>query len=130
MFQNEHNLKSVCICGSITGVLASVVIAPVEHIKAKLQIQYTQKIYTGPLDCFQKLYKNNGIKGVYNGLVSTMITRFNLFSYFGAQELTKQYFIKRSGDSNYKLTNTQQFLTGAAAGICCWSISFRNLFTQ
>lgn len=126
LFENQHNLKTVCICGSITGVFASVVIAPIEHIKAKLQVQYSKGIYSGPIDCFKKLYRNNGIRGVYNGWVATMITRFNLFSYFGSQEFVKQYFIKKSGNPNHQLTNFQQFLTGAAAGICCWSISFRN----
>ena len=47
------------IAGILAGLTVSFVAAPVEHIKARLQIQYAanknQRLYTGPIDCFWKI---------------------------------------------------------------------------
>lgn len=47
------------IAGIMAGSTVSFIAAPVEHIKARLQIQYAadkkQRLYSGPIDCTRKI---------------------------------------------------------------------------
>lgn len=47
------------IAGMMAGCTVSFVAAPVEHVKARLQIQYaaekSKRLYSGPIDCSQKI---------------------------------------------------------------------------
>lgn len=47
------------IAGIMAGTTVSLIAAPVEHIKARLQVQYsadkTQRMYSGPIDCVRKI---------------------------------------------------------------------------
>lgn len=47
------------IAGIMAGWTVSFIAAPVEHVKARLQIQYAAKksdrLYSGPIDCVKKL---------------------------------------------------------------------------
>lgn len=47
------------IAGIMAGTTVSFIAAPVEHIKARLQVQYaadkTKRMYSGPIDCLVKM---------------------------------------------------------------------------
>jgi len=47
------------IAGILAGTTVSFIAAPVEHIKARLQIQYAadkrKRMYSGPIDCLKKM---------------------------------------------------------------------------
>lgn len=47
------------IAGIMAGSTVSFIAAPVEHVKARLQIQYAadkrQRLYSGPIDCMKKI---------------------------------------------------------------------------
>lgn len=47
------------IAGVMAGATVSFIAAPVEHVKARLQIQYaadkSKRLYKGPIDCIKKL---------------------------------------------------------------------------
>ena len=47
------------IAGIMAGTTVSFIAAPVEHIKARLQVQYaadkSQRMYSGPIDCLRKI---------------------------------------------------------------------------
>lgn len=47
------------IAGIMAGCTVSFIAAPVEHVKARLQIQYAankkQRMYSGPIDCSKKI---------------------------------------------------------------------------
>jgi solute carrier family 25 (mitochondrial carnitine/acylcarnitine transporter), member 20/29 len=47
------------MAGMLAGWTVSFIAAPVEHVKARLQVQYAvdkrKRIYSGPIDCTQKL---------------------------------------------------------------------------
>ena len=47
------------IAGLMAGCTVSFIAAPIEHIKARLQIQYavskTARLYSGPIDCCHKI---------------------------------------------------------------------------
>lgn len=50
------------IAGMFAGWTVSFVAAPVEHVKARLQIQYSAdkstRLYSGPVDCSKKLVRS------------------------------------------------------------------------
>ena len=47
------------IAGIMAGATVSFIAAPVEHIKARLQVQYaadkSKRLYSGPIDCIKKI---------------------------------------------------------------------------
>lgn len=47
--------------GVLAGATVSFIAAPVEHVKARLQVQYqadkSKRLYSGPLDCTKKLVR-------------------------------------------------------------------------
>lgn len=49
------------IAGVMAGATVSFIAAPVEHIKARLQIQYAadkaKRLYSGPVDCTRKIVR-------------------------------------------------------------------------
>lgn len=59
--QTLHKLPALGhgIAGIMAGWTVSFVAAPVEHIKARLQIQYAadkkNRLYSGPIDCTRKI---------------------------------------------------------------------------
>jgi solute carrier family 25 carnitine/acylcarnitine transporter 20/29 len=54
------------IAGILAGTTVSFVAAPVEHIKARLQIQYaadkSKRMYSGPIDCLKKLVSHGEVE--------------------------------------------------------------------
>ena len=53
------------IAGVMAGATVSLIAAPVEHIKARLQVQYavdkSKRLYSGPIDCFSKIVRPHPI---------------------------------------------------------------------
>jgi len=53
------------IAGILAGTTVSFIAAPVEHIKARLQVQYaadkTKRMYSGPIDCLRKIVCSSAI---------------------------------------------------------------------
>lgn len=47
------------IAGIMAGTTVSFIAAPVEHVKARLQVQYaadkTKRMYSGPIDCLRRM---------------------------------------------------------------------------
>jgi solute carrier family 25 carnitine/acylcarnitine transporter 20/29 len=50
------------IAGIMAGTTVSFIAAPVEHVKARLQIQYaadkSKRLYSGPIDCTRRIVRN------------------------------------------------------------------------
>ena len=83
------------IAGIMAGATVSFVAAPVEHIKARLQIQYAahkaDRLYHGPIDCLRKIYRHHGIKGIYHGLSATLLFRTFFFFWWGSYNVFSRY---------------------------------------
>ncbi|KAI1389897.1 mitochondrial carrier [Hypoxylon trugodes] len=79
------------IAGIMAGCTVSFIAAPVEHVKARLQIQYSarksERLYSGPLDCVHKIYKSHGIPGIYRGLPATLLFRSFFFFWWGSYDI-------------------------------------------
>ncbi|KAJ6166781.1 hypothetical protein N7470_002228 [Penicillium chermesinum] len=100
-FSNQTDLATLPtfghgIAGIMAGTTVSFIAAPVEHIKARLQIQYaadkSKRLYSGPIDCLRKIFRSHGISGVYRGLFATIIFRGFFFCWWGSYDLFTRYF--------------------------------------
>ena len=64
VIQPPHRLPTAghALAGIMAGFTVSFIAAPVEHIKARLQIQYAadkhQRLYGGPIDCTNKIVRS------------------------------------------------------------------------
>ncbi|RKF53381.1 Mitochondrial substrate carrier family protein L [Erysiphe neolycopersici] len=120
----SHKLPSVGhgIAGLLAGISVSFFAAPIEHIKARLQIQYskTNRCYTGPIDCIQKIYTHHGIRGVYHGLIATLIFRSSFFFWWGSYDVLTTQFLKHTSLS----TSMINFYAGGLSAQFFWCISY------
>lgn len=91
------------IAGIFAGATVSFIAAPVEHIKARLQIQYaadkSQRRYSGPIDCLRKIYTHHGVRGVYHGLGATIIFRGLFFFWWGSYDMLSRWMRQKTNMS-------------------------------
>lgn len=92
------------LAGILAGSTVSFIAAPVEHIKARLQIQYAarkaDRLYSGPLDCINKIYKHHGVRGIYHGLSATLLFRGFFFFWWGSYDMISRWMHKNTSLSN------------------------------
>lgn len=88
-------MPQIILASWLTTPVYCSVLAPVEMIKIRMQLQnssaVTNKAFIGPIDCLRKIIRNEGFRGLYNGFLPTLGTRFvGLPFYFGGFELAKK----------------------------------------
>ena len=83
------------IAGIFAGWTVSLIASPVEHIKARLQTQYSsvksQRLYQGPIDCTRKIYHHHGFRGIYHGLLPTLYFRSFFFVWWSSYAVITRY---------------------------------------
>ncbi|KAL4894393.1 alpha-1,6 mannosyltransferase subunit [Aspergillus ambiguus] len=88
------------IAGIMAGTTVSFIAAPVEHVKARLQIQYaaekSQRLYSGPIDCVRKMLSTHGISGLYRGLFATILFRSFFFFWWGSYDVLSRLMRERT----------------------------------
>jgi solute carrier family 25 carnitine/acylcarnitine transporter 20/29 len=88
------------LAGILAGATVSFVAAPVEHVKARLQVQYAankrDRLYSGPLDCLAKIFRHHGVRGVYHGLQATLLFRSFFFFWWGSYDLFSRWLRERT----------------------------------
>ncbi|CAI4215248.1 unnamed protein product [Parascedosporium putredinis] len=88
------------LAGIMAGCTVSFIAAPVEHIKARLQVQYaaskSDRLFKGPLDCLSKIYGAHGIRGIYRGLGATLLFRGFFFCWWGSYDIFTRLFQKHT----------------------------------
>lgn len=72
--QGTEALKDV-VCGSVAGIVGKYIEYPFDTVKVRLQSQpnHLPLKYTGPLDCFKKSLKQDGILGIYRGISAPLV---------------------------------------------------------
>lgn len=78
--------------GTITGVLGSVVLAPVENVKVKLQVQGTinRHNFSGPLHVIQHKLRHEGLGSFYRGLPGVALREgFYYIAYLPTYEIMR-----------------------------------------
>ncbi|KAI0855918.1 carrier protein YMC2 [Xylaria cubensis] len=112
------------IAGVMAGSTVSFIAAPVEHIKARLQIQYSahkaERLYSGPLDCVRKIYAAHGVRGVYKGLGATLIFRAFFFFWWGSYDVFSRLLRERTSLS----APAVNFWAGGVSAQVFWLTSY------
>ncbi|KAL4933060.1 mannosyltransferase complex subunit MNN9 [Aspergillus undulatus] len=99
---DPHTLPSFGhgIAGIMAGTTVSFIAAPVEHVKARLQIQYaadkSKRLYSGPIDCVRRILSTHGITGLYRGLCATILFRSFFFFWWGSYDVLTRLFKERT----------------------------------
>lgn len=108
--------------GAFSGIFTTSIMAPGERIKCLLQIQHGEavKVYSGPVDCAKKLYKEGGLRSIYRGAAATLFRDVPASGlYFLTYEAMKDYFTEYG---KYELSLGCTLLAGGCAGISNWLI--------
>lgn len=122
----EHKLPIVGhgLAGVMAGTTVSFVAAPVEHIKARLQIQYSSnkadRLYKGPIDAIKKIYKFHGVPGLYHGLSATLIFRSFFFFWWGSYDIFTKLLTEKTSLS----TPAINFWAGGLSAQIFWCTSY------
>ena len=96
--QYENNSPSIfkLLCGGFAGITAITITYPTDLIRRRLQMQsFSPEVprYSGILDCVNKIYNKEGIKGLYLGLSINYIKTFpTLAIQFYALDTLKDIF--------------------------------------
>ncbi|KAF2865132.1 mitochondrial carnitine/acylcarnitine carrier protein [Massariosphaeria phaeospora] len=124
--QEQKRLPVVghAIAGTMAGWTVSFLAGPVEHIKARLQVQYSvdksKRLYSGPIDCLQKTYRNHGVKGLYHGLSATLLFRTFFCFWWGTYEVFTEAFKQNTNLS----TPAINFWAGGLSAQVFWITSY------
>ncbi|KAI1341375.1 mitochondrial carrier [Xylariaceae sp. FL0016] len=112
------------IAGVLAGCTVSFIAAPVEHVKARLQIQYSAKkaerLYSGPVDCLRKIYSAHGVRGVYKGLAATLLFRSFFFFWWGSYDVFTRLLRERTNLSAPAIN----FWAGGVSAQVFWLTSY------
>ncbi|KAF2740261.1 mitochondrial carnitine/acylcarnitine carrier protein [Polyplosphaeria fusca] len=112
------------IAGTMAGWTVSFVAAPVEHIKARLQVQYqadkSKRLYSGPIDCLRKTYHGHGVRGVFHGLTATLVFRSFFCFWWGTYPIYTDLFKTHTNFS----TPAVQFWAGGISAMMFWITSY------
>eukprot|EP00455_Lapot_gusevi_P052455 TRINITY_DN7986_c0_g1_i14.p1 TRINITY_DN7986_c0_g1~~TRINITY_DN7986_c0_g1_i14.p1 ORF type:complete len:265 (-),score=54.01 TRINITY_DN7986_c0_g1_i14:74-868(-) len=60
-------------CGALAGMAASVVCYPLDLVRSCLTVQTSTAQYSGMGDALVKIYRNEGIRGLYRGINATLM---------------------------------------------------------
>ncbi|PSR83916.1 mitochondrial carrier domain-containing protein [Coniella lustricola] len=112
------------LAGIMAGATVSFVAAPVEHVKARLQIQYaankSERLYSGPLDCIAKIYRAHGLRGIYHGLSATLLFRSFFFFWWGSYDVFSRWL----ADSTSLSKPAINFWAGGLSAQVFWLTSY------
>lgn len=124
--QKPHKLPVLghAIAGVMAGSTVSFIAAPVEHIKARLQVQYSSnkadRLYKGPLDAIKKIYRFHGVPGLYHGLTATLLFRSFFFCWWGSYDIFTRYLTEKTSLSAPAIN----FWAGGLSAQVFWCTSY------
>ena len=129
MFDIESSFWKGIVSGSYAGLVNTGVVTPVELIKVKMQMQSNdstlgQKIkYKSAFDCIRQTVREEGIKGLFKGGVTTIYREIPGYAaQFASFELSKALF--REILDQDELPVICIFMSGMIGGFNCWFWSY------
>ena len=112
------------LAGILAGSTVSLIAAPVEHVKARLQIQYAankaERLYSGPIDCTRKIFRAHGFPGLWHGLSATLLFRSFFFFWWGSYDIFSRLLKERTTLS----TPSINFWAGGLSAQVFWLTSY------
>ena len=125
-WDTAHKLPTIghALAGVMAGCTVSFIAAPVEHVKARLQVQYaaqkSQRLYSGPIDCLSRIFRAHGVRGVFHGLSATLIFRSFFFFWWGSYDVFTRLLQKQTSLS----TPSINFWAGGLSAQIFWLTSY------
>ncbi|OAA51969.1 Mitochondrial carrier domain protein [Metarhizium rileyi] len=105
--------------GSVAGAFGAFMVYPIDLVKTRLQnqrgAQPGQRLYKNSIDCFQKVFRNEGIRGLYSGVLPQLVG----VAPEKAIKLTVNDLVRgRLTDKQGRIPLNAEILAGATAGGC------------
>lgn len=101
--------------GSIAGCIGATVVYPIDLVKTRMQAQKHKAAYANSFDCFKKIIKNEGFKGLYSGLAAQLVG----VAPEKAIKLTVNDLIRKIGtEDDGSITMKWEIMAGMSAGAC------------
>ncbi|CAF1413323.1 unnamed protein product [Rotaria magnacalcarata] len=137
---NNEQLTTVenMAAGSVASIFSSIALCPTELVKCRIQTLHEveqmnslnnkssifKKINSSPVSITRDIIREEGIRGLFRGLTTTLLREFPGYGcFFGGYELTRKILTHESqkkGDIGFVKT----WLSGGMAGVCFWIIMF------
>ncbi len=136
---DSNSLVSHGIAGGVAGFAQCIICSPMELAKTRMQIQgrgesrraYHSRSheadYKGPVNCLKRIYRYEGIRGVYRGFLLTVARETPGFSaYFMSYEYLCRLFAKEEfvSEADKELGVFTLLFAGGVAGMCAWLVSY------
>ncbi|KAI3406045.2 AGC1 [Candida oxycetoniae] len=101
--------------GSIAGCIGATAVYPIDLVKTRMQAQKHKAHYNNSLDCFKKILRAEGFKGLYSGLGAQLVG----VAPEKAIKLTVNDLVRKIGtQDNGQITMNWEILAGSSAGAC------------
>jgi solute carrier family 25 (mitochondrial aspartate/glutamate transporter), member 12/13 len=106
--------------GSVAGAFGAFMVYPIDLVKTRMQNQRStrpgERLYLNSIDCFQKVIKNEGFKGLYSGVLPQLVgVAPEKAIKLTVNDLVRGYFTdKKTGHIETKY----EILSGGTAGAC------------
>ncbi|KAJ2879533.1 hypothetical protein FB639_003064 [Coemansia asiatica] len=125
----EPTLGQIAIAGAGAGIVNSILASPVELLKVRLQVQYSDAgsaVFSGPVALGRHLASQFGLRGIMWGFWATVAREIPAYAaFYTAFEFTKRRFAHAltDGDAS-KLGVAPLMISGSAGGIGYWTASY------
>jgi solute carrier family 25 aspartate/glutamate transporter 12/13 len=105
--------------GSLAGAFGAFMVYPIDLVKTRLQnqrgAQPGQRLYKNSIDCFQKVIKNEGFRGLYSGVLPQLVgVAPEKAIKLTVNDLARNAFKGKDG----KITLPAEIFSGGLAGAC------------
>ncbi|KAF4119592.1 solute carrier family 25 (mitochondrial aspartate/glutamate transporter), member 12/13 [Geosmithia morbida] len=105
--------------GSVAGAFGAFMVYPIDLVKTRMQnqrgAQPGQRLYKNSIDCFQKVVRNEGFRGLYSGVLPQLVG----VAPEKAIKLTVNDLVRgATKDKDGNISLAAEILAGASAGTC------------
>ena len=105
--------------GSVAGAFGAFMVYPIDLVKTRLQNQRGavpgQRLYKNSIDCFQKVVKNEGFRGLYSGVLPQLVgVAPEKAIKLTVNDLARKFLTDKDGN----ITIWKEAIAGGTAGGC------------
>lgn len=141
--QGAPLLRNSFFAGAAGGFASCIISSPTELVRIRMQMQgigerevfleYTghhsapgaHKYYTNTFDCFRKIFRNESIRGLYRGGLTTILRETPSFGFYF---VTMDFCCNQSAkffDVHFdEVGPGTLFIAGGFSGMACWLVSY------
>jgi len=115
------SIPQLCLCGAFSGLVNTVVVAPMELVKCTMQAPGGDKMYGSSFRCAHSIVSQHGVRALFRGSVPTILREVPSYvGYFASYEGLKQLYKERYGEMGPAAVCG----IGGIAGVVTWTVSY------